>query len=372
MEIAKVETYPMIHKLREYYGDANGYKKYRTSYLIKITTIDGVEGWGESVDWLPTLEKGFIERIVPYLIGKQANHRTKLCQHISKWNQRAAVGVSMALTEIIAKYANLSICDLWGGSLRERVPVYASFQSYSTSEEWQANSLHHIESAITTGYKQIKVKIGGRRVQEDIEHIHKIFSSISKDVQVAIDANQSYDLSTTKQFLHHFEDVENIMWLEEPMPLDSVMDYKWLRSYAKVPIAGGENLQGITKFLPLMKECGIDIVQPDVMHHSDIESFRQMLSAARGFGLKASPHAFDGILSRYYAILAQACLASWSKMKDEDIEPVEWDMMENPFNDILPIRPLNGFVSIPEGLGLGIGLDVEKINFYKWDGSSYE
>ncbi|WP_368784386.1 hypothetical protein, partial [Acinetobacter baumannii] len=69
-----------------------------------------MEGWGECIDWLPMLEKGFQERMIPYLIGKNATNRTYIVNHIKKWNRRAAACVSMALTEIIAKHANLSIC----------------------------------------------------------------------------------------------------------------------------------------------------------------------------------------------------------------------------------------------------------------------
>ncbi|MDI5789712.1 hypothetical protein PO124_18730 [Bacillus licheniformis] len=61
-----------------------------------------------------------------------------------KWHQRAASAVSMALTDITAKkqafrYAN------YGRKLREQIPVYASFQSYSDRPDWSRHSLRLIE-----------------------------------------------------------------------------------------------------------------------------------------------------------------------------------------------------------------------------------
>lgn len=111
MRIEKVDTFPLFHKLSSPYGDANGLKSYRTCYLIRITTASGLTGWGECVDWLPALDAGFKKRIIPYLIGKEAGNRTELITVIKKWHQRAASAVSMALTDITAKKAGLSVCN---------------------------------------------------------------------------------------------------------------------------------------------------------------------------------------------------------------------------------------------------------------------
>ncbi len=166
MRIEKVDTFPLFHKLSSPYGDANGLKSYRTCYLIRITTASGLTGWGECADWLPALDAGFKKRIIPYLIGKEASNRTELVTVIKKWHQRAASAVSMALTDITAKKAGLSVCELWGGKLREQIPVYASFQSYSDRPDWSRHSLRLIEKAVRAGFKAVKLKAGGKMFQK--------------------------------------------------------------------------------------------------------------------------------------------------------------------------------------------------------------
>src|SRR5690554_5045581 len=108
LNISKIDTFPLHYPLPKPYGDANGIKNYRTSYMIRVTTDAGIEGWGECVDWLPTLHKGFHERIIPYLIGKSVVDRIKLVSIVKKWHSRSATAVSMALTEIMAKTAKVS------------------------------------------------------------------------------------------------------------------------------------------------------------------------------------------------------------------------------------------------------------------------
>jgi D-galactarolactone cycloisomerase len=371
VKIERVDIFPLFYPLDEPYGDANGYKKYRTCLLLRVTTKSGITGWGECIDWLPTLEKGFRERIIPFLIGKKATDRLHIVQIIKKWHQRAATGVSMALTEIVAKSSNLSVCDLWGGKWRDTVPVYASFQSYSEKSNWVQHSLRLVEQAVAEGFNQVKVKVGGRTVPEDQNHVISLQHMLEGRAQLAIDANESYDLATTKQWEAMLSQWSNMMWFEEPMPMDRVNDYTLLRSNFSIPIAGGENLKNAVQFIPILRQGALDIIQPDSMHVDGVEEFRTTLQLARYFGLRSSPHAFDGSLSRLYALFAQACLAPWSKMQGDQIEPVEWDVMENPFNKIVPIQPIAGSVTLPTGIGIGVELDNEMIESYRWDGSYY-
>jgi len=371
LRIARIETFPLLYQLPKPYGDANGYKKYRTCFLFKIVTDTGIEGWGECIDWLPTLQKGFQERIIPYLIGKSAIERLPLVKTIKKWHQRAAAGVSMALTEITAKQANLSICDLWGGKWRDSIPVYASFQSYTEDERWIQHSAELVSKSVQSGFTQVKVKIGGKTIKEDQQHIEYLQNMLEQSVELALDANQSYDLALVRQWEKLFSQWSNIPWLEEPMPMNRTAEYKLLRSLISIPLAGGENMLDSKQFLPLLCESAIDILNPDTMHEDGIEGYRATLQLARSFGIRVSPHSFDGALSRYYAVLAQACIPPFNKMEENQIEPVEWDMMENPFSQLIPIAPVNGRLTIPVGTGLGTSINQDLLAQYLWDGRTY-
>jgi len=371
MKIKQIETYPLLYKLQMPYGDANGYKGYRASYMFKIITDSGLEGWGEVVDWLPTLDLGFKQRIIPFLTGKNVLKQQEIVTVIKKWDQRIAAGVSMALTEIVAKMANISVCDLWGGSLRTTVPVYASFQSYRDQSEWIESSLRQIEETLDQGFSKIKLKIGGRNEKEDQNHIQKVTELLEGKIGLALDANQSYDFATSRKWIKRLEEYKNPLWFEEPMPLDQIENYKRLRSFSTVPVAGGENLKSSVKFTSFLTQQALDIIQPDVMHMEGLNDFRHTVQLARTFGVRISPHAFDGALSRLYAIFSQACSPAWSKMEGEEIEPVEWDVMESPFNQVIALKVENGTVQVPNGVGIGLEVDEEKLKTWLWDGEVY-
>jgi L-alanine-DL-glutamate epimerase-like enolase superfamily enzyme len=371
LKIQKIETFPLFYNLPIPYGDANGIKSYRTSYLIRMTTDTGIEGWGECIDWLPTLHKGFHERIIPYLIGKSVADRNNLVQSIKKWHSRAASAISMAATEIMAKACGVTVCDLWGGNFRETVPVYASFQSYTEEADWQKHSLRAIEKAVAEGFSRIKLKIGGKSIVNDQHHISEVQSLLQGRIELALDANQSYDVSATLQWQSLLKTWPNLMWVEEPIPIKHVAEYALLRHRLSAPLAGGENIETAADFIPLLTQHALDYMTPDPVHVTGIDGYRETLRLARSFGTRVTPHTYDGALSRLYAIFAQACLEPWSKMGTDSIEPVEWDIMDNPFTKLIPLHPSDGEISLPVGYGIGIEIDLELLAFYQWDGTSY-
>nr|WP_306812695.1 mandelate racemase/muconate lactonizing enzyme family protein [Paenibacillus soyae] len=361
----------MYYKLPEPYGDANGIKSYRTAFYIRILTDSGIDGWGECSDWLPTLQKGFEARIIPYLLGQDARERTRLVGEIAKWHKRSASAVSMALTEIFAKHSQVSVCQLWGGRMRDTIPVYASFQSYSERPNWRQVSWQAIDHALQAGFRLIKLKIGGKPVEEDQQHIAQALKLIGDQAYAALDANESYDLSTTLRWGPIIMETPSLLWLEEPMPIHQANPYRLLRQKLPIPIAGGENFKKAVQYLPLLTDNALDIATPDILHLTGLDEYWSAIRLAQSFGVRVSPHCYDGALTRLYAIFAQACLVPWNKMKPDVVDPVEWDAMDNPINGLLPIQPVHGQITVPQGHGIGVEIDREKLSAYKWDGSIY-
>ncbi|MCM3289987.1 hypothetical protein M3661_07585 [Paenibacillus sp. MER 180] len=56
---------------------------------------------------------------------------------------------------------------------------------------------------------------------------------------------------------------------------------------------------------------------------------------------------------------------------NEAIEPIEWDMMDNPFTELVLNRVHQGVVDIPDGSGIGLVIDEEMLSHFRWDGSRY-
>src|SRR5690606_17792892 len=169
-----------------------------------------------------------------------------------------------------------------------------------------------------------------------------------------------------------FADYSCFLWFEEPMPLSDVRSYRDLRNSLSIAVAGGENLKSSKDFAPFLSENAIDIIQPDVNHHMSIDEYRHSLALARTFGKRVSSHTYDGALSRLYSAYAHACLPAWSKMNGEEMEPLEWDMMENPFTELFSINIAHGQIKVSNGKGIGCEVDETVLKKYEWDGSTIQ
>ena len=144
--------------------------------------------------------------------------------------------------------AGLSVCELWGGKLREQIPVYASFQSYSDRPDWSRHSLRLIEKAVRAGFKAVKLKAGGKMFSEDLAHIQAFQEMTGQSTGLILDANQSYDQAAARKWETWFSGWQNVLWFEEPMPFDDLAEYRMLRSALSVPVAGGENVKAQSRF----------------------------------------------------------------------------------------------------------------------------
>jgi hypothetical protein len=122
LQIHKIETFLLLYSSSQTLWRCQRYKS--LPHLLSDSNND--QHWyrrlGECVDWLPTLQKGFHERIILYLLGKSVADRINLVSTLKKWHSRSSTAVSMALTEIMAKVCGVSVCDLGEVKLERKCP----------------------------------------------------------------------------------------------------------------------------------------------------------------------------------------------------------------------------------------------------------
>src|SRR4028119_1022320 len=102
--------------------------------FLKITTDEGVCGWGEPiVEGRADTVRAAVEEMSEYLIGKEAGHIEDLWQVLYRGGfyrggpvlTRAISGIEQALWDIKGKQLGVPIYELLGGPVREKMRVYA-------------------------------------------------------------------------------------------------------------------------------------------------------------------------------------------------------------------------------------------------------
>jgi D-galactarolactone cycloisomerase len=373
--ITEIQVYPLLFQPDACYGDANGIKPYRSTVLLRLVTSSGIDGWGECTGPMPMIV--YEAQTLNHILYRRDEHnRTEIMRMLREATPRIRAAVDIAWWDLMGKKRKEPIHALLGGAYRKAVPVYASLQSYS-QQMHQNQWLRQLLQTIPETFQMVKMKIGALPQEQDCELIRQALDSLPESVSLALDANQSYDETLTRQllaYLHAVGFLKNgklrIQWLEEPLPLTQTASYKRLKHLSPVPLAGGENLADSRACMDWVQQDAIDILQPDILHVGGLTELHFLYQYARYMKCRCSPHTFDSGLARVATLHVASVAQPYTKARlNWDIDPIEWDVMENPFTQLfdapLPIR--EGFVHIPEQPGLGIHIDIPSLERYIWN-----
>lgn len=133
------------------------------------------------------------------------------------------------------------------------------------------------------GYKTIKLKIGSKPLNEDINGIIAITSNIPASTELRLDANQSLDLETSVQLCHAISDVPSVL-LEQPLPKDDWDNYVRLKDLTSIPIMLDESIWDISD-IQRAYQCGINIIKLKLCKSRGITACLESIKIARDFGM---------------------------------------------------------------------------------------
>jgi len=202
-----------------------------------------------------------------------------------------AVGtVDMAVWDATAKIARKPLFRLlaerYGASAAPRVFVYAAGGYYYPGKGLQALQ-DEMRRYLDRGYSQVKMKIGGAPLEEDVRRIESVLQVVGKGDALAVDANGKFDLDTALAYGRALTPYR-LRWYEEAGdPLDYDLQAELGRRY-EAPLATGENLLSHQDARNLLRYGGMrpdrDILQFDCALSYGLVEYLRTLQVVRAAG----------------------------------------------------------------------------------------
>ncbi|MBS1888660.1 MAG: mandelate racemase [Actinobacteria bacterium] len=204
-----------------------------------------------------------------------------------------AVGIlDMAIWDLTAKVAGLPLhrllADRYGdGVADERVAVYAAGGYYHPGKDESALAAE-LEDYLGMGYREVKMKIGGASLAEDVRRIEAALAVVGGDgARLAVDANGRFDLAAARACGEAIAPY-GLRWYEEPGdPLDYALNAALAATYAP-PLATGENLFSMQDTRNLVRFGGMrpdrDILQMDPALSYGLTEYLRTLAAVEELG----------------------------------------------------------------------------------------
>lgn len=368
--IDRVETFPLEYILPDGgYGASRVRLPARTATLVKVTTSEGVSGWGEA--WgPPRLVAPFLADLASYVVGQpldvreaawlgrlqQGYHLTTGGLHVT-----ALSGVDIALWDALARSYGVPVSWLLGGQLRDVVPAYASTGYYTASGD-PGQFRDQIASAVDEGFTAAKIKIGTGPA-DDVQRTATTRELLGDDGLVMVDYNGNATVDTLLRSLRRVRDLDPY-WVEEPLPPEDIDGWRMIRSEG-VTTAAGEALYTRFGFRDAIAQRRMDIVQPDLTKCGGFTEAKLICQMATAWNLRVSPHCWGTGLHQAAALQLIASLPD-APFGMAGAEPVmlEFDRGVNPLREgvlIEPIRADDGMVRVPSGAGIGVEIDEDAV-----------
>lgn len=374
MKIVKVEPIPVA------YPEPNDFNAERYLCLVKITTDDGLIGWGESITQfkeanapVAALINGLAE---DFLIGKDPLNNVAIWRSLKErawWYgyrgglaSYAISAIDIALWDLKGKALNTSVLQLLGGPVHERLPAIASGHAHDVDIKKMAEEA---KSWMDQGLQGMKVGFGkrghahlGYEHNRDVEYVKTMRETLGEDKMIMIDCGYAikWDVATAVKRVQAFDDY-NIDWIEEPLGAWDPQGYADLRAKTKTLIAYGEREWQVTGFEEILKTGTCDVFGIDPGRAEGITGFKKAVDRVEAYSRIANAHAWSS------AIISAASLAV--SFSSAAFKLFEFKPLVNPMqNDLItePFKHSEGWVYPPLGKpGLGIEIIEDVINKYR-------
>jgi galactonate dehydratase len=345
--------------------------------FVRLTTDEGLTGLGEASHGGPgpgrdAVVTAILERQCrPTLLGRDPRAVVPAVAALAPLagglpGATAVSACEQALWDLAGQAAGLPVYRLLGGPARERIPLYANINR-ATTERTPAGFARSAAAAIAEGFRAVKLApfdgvdrphlrepAGRAQVAVGLACVAAVREAVGAEVEVLVDCHSRFDLPAALTVAGELRAL-GVGWVEEPVPTadrDALARLRPLLAGVGQELAGGEHLHGVAGFWPYLAADLWDVIMPDVKHCGGIAALVAIatLAAARGVGV--SPHNPSGPIAAAASAQAVAALPA--------VRALEWAWGEVPWRaDLVAPREriVAGELVLPDGPGLGIGLD---------------
>jgi L-rhamnonate dehydratase len=272
---------------------------------------------------------------------------------------QAISAIDIALWDIMGKFYGQPIHMLLGAKRRDRIRAYASTLFRPTVDAMRAA----VRQYTSEGFTAVKFGWGvfGRDPKLDIQLVEAARQELGDDRDLLIDTGWFAE-RTPKEAIQLVRALEPYrpFFIEELLHPEDYDGYRQVSDAVDTLIACGEQEATEWGFRELIARAHIDVLQPDLTRCGGFTVARKIAHMAELENVLVIPHSWSSDLLtaaslHYNAFLRRSVF-------------VEFNTSQGPLSRALvkdPLRLMDGYVSVPEGPGLGVEVDEDVVAQYR-------
>ena len=382
MKITDIKVTPSL-------GRAN-----RNWALIHIFTDEGIVGLGE---WMSGSSLGQLKNA---LIGEDPRNINKLHRDLLWQMGGRGAGVEIALWDIKGKAVGEPMHALLGGKLRDSIRMYCDCHSgaFWTAEDYarrwrevrETGELDPVydpdayvaqaNRVVAAGFNAIKFDVDvanpwkldvydrsiSRREHEHIITIlEKVRAAIGPYIDLSVDLHGSFNLADALRICKDVEHLD-LLWLEDPIRWEwgNVDALAKICRQTETPICTGEIFHGAKMFRELMEKQACDMLEPDIPRSGGAIEIRRIAELAEMHHMTIAPHNMASTVTAIASAHICCTIPNFLALEYHSSNIPLWSTMLDMKD---PIQ--EGYITVPDGPGLGVELDEDEIAKHLPDGA---
>lgn len=342
------------------------------------------------------------EYLKPLLVGRNAENIEELWQLMHQnayWRNgpienNAISGVDMALWDIKGKMANMPVYQLFGGKVREGIPVYRHVDGRDIEE-----ICDHFQRFREMGITHLRCQCGGyggdascdlppatapvgahpgiyldsaKYIRDTVKLFEQIRVRMGDEVQLIHDVHERIAPVEAIQLAKLLEPY-HLFFLEDPVSLENREWLRNLRQQTSTPIAMGELFNNPAEWRSLIADHLIDYIRVHLSQVGGITPARKLQIFAEQFGVRTAWHGPGDMTPIAHAANIHIDLAAqnfgvqeWSGIEPPNYVIQELNGPRGALLDVFQGLPefQNGYVYANDKPGLGVELDEKEAAKY--------
>ena len=345
----------------------------RNQLLVKVTTEDGLFGWGESgLSAREDAVAAAITHFAEFLVGKDSRQIGRIWQEAyrSQYFEGGRVltaamsAIDIALYDILGKRLEVPVYQLLGGKQRDEIPTFPSCQGATIDE-----LLGKARVLVDAGWDCLRIYTGEfdgdatfdprQNLNRAVRELVAIRQEFGPDLCLGIDLHHRLSIAETADFLNRLP-AGTLDFLEEPIRCQTPQAYRTLRAMTNVPFAIGEEFSSKWEAAPYIEEGLTQYMRLDICNIGGFTEAMKVAGWCEQHYIDLMPHNPLGPVCTAATIHMAAAVPNFSWVETRQ-GPTESLGFHDP--ELCPVQiPLDGITyKVPDRPGLGVEVDEAKI-----------
>ena len=307
--------------------------------FVLLHTDDGMTGLGEAFFGARAVEAYIHESAAEVLLDEPTPTPERIAQALVPYTGYQGAGaevrgnaaIDLALWDLIGKRAGQPLATLFGGPVRDELPIYNTcagpgYVSTSTRQEsgnWgvpagrTGGEWEDLDAFLTRpaalarelydeGLRGMKVwpfdqaaevthgtHISPSALDDGLKVVDAIRCEVGEEMNLLVELHGLWNRRGAAAIIEALTPYRPY-WVEDPIRPDAIGALAALTAGVDVPIASGETVVGRRGFLPLLASGALDVVTVDVQWTGGLTEARKVAALADAYGVPVAPHDCTG------------------------------------------------------------------------------